>query len=568
MKNDILNSAVGGIDDDILRSAGDPLKNAPERPARKRRIKTWHIVAACHVIAAALAVTALIISLGGKSNGAVAESSSEETAVAFTKEAKLYFGGDEYARAEELTFEAGDIGGYLGEAEITEGENSAKAGFYAINGVSPEIAAAAKMPGGGYTIYFNSSYSAQTLGDLESGLSLNGGSVVPAERLDAEQLAAFIVSFERAQSATNRAGAEDIGEIINNYSVNVGALQGTVGFTTKDYVVANFFGKETAFKADEEETEEGDALSQIFAKIVSDKYAHLDQDHDTEEFLESLVQAGLYRADADDTRITNTTPQWLYELYGAQVFWVQDRYRSYIWYNGEIYDIGGIGSMSGVGMIPCDFDHDGCVDLLTDALYGSGISGIWYGVFNMKTCESYDVTRFMTLTRSVGCIASKDGSYYIYERRYEENGWSAPRITGQLIAYPSEPSGVRYVEFDKHFQEGLGIETRLDGFDIIDVVSYWNSLKESSGKDFFTLEEIYAECANLAKQNVAYDKNGPDSGKYVADIVLLGENVAETKDVLDLMLFTVENCFAEYTYSDETQLYGGIRVISYAKEIG
>ncbi|MBO4501803.1 MAG: hypothetical protein J5760_06120, partial [Clostridia bacterium] len=209
-----------------------------------RRIKTWHIVAACHVLAVVLAATAIIMAFSSRNGNAVADDPAEESSAAgasIEKAGSFYLGSEEYAAVETISAEAGNIGDLISEtviASIESGENSVTASIYSINGVSPSVAVAAKMPDGSFMLCCNRSYAPRTLGELANDLGLIEN--VPAD---------ILADLNAASNAviTESASAADIGETTGEYAASIAGSEVKITFGADGSVVAEYLGKVAVF---------------------------------------------------------------------------------------------------------------------------------------------------------------------------------------------------------------------------------------------------------------------------------------------------------------------------------
>ena len=87
--------------------------------------------------------------------------------------------------------------------------------------------------------------------------------------------------------------------------------------------------------------------------------------------------------------IYNVTPDQVASETNYRIFKASDSCASFIMIDGQIYSIcESFGGFGFVNAVPCDFDKDGCTDLLVASSFGSGIHRSVISHFNGKTKES------------------------------------------------------------------------------------------------------------------------------------------------------------------------------------
>ena len=90
-----------------------------------------------------------------------------------------------------------------------------------------------------------------------------------------------------------------------------------------------------------------------------------------------------------EDNIYNVTPDQVARETNYKIFKASDSCASFILIDGQIYLLceyfGGFGF---VNAVPCDFDEDGCTDLLVASSFGSGAHRSVISHFNVKTKES------------------------------------------------------------------------------------------------------------------------------------------------------------------------------------
>ena len=90
-----------------------------------------------------------------------------------------------------------------------------------------------------------------------------------------------------------------------------------------------------------------------------------------------------------EDNIYNVTPDQVARETNYRIFKASDSCASFILIDGQIYLLceyfGGFGF---VNAVPCDFDEDGCTDLLVASSFGSGTHRSVISHFNVKTKES------------------------------------------------------------------------------------------------------------------------------------------------------------------------------------
>lgn len=90
--------------------------------------------------------------------------------------------------------------------------------------------------------------------------------------------------------------------------------------------------------------------------------------------------------------IYNVTPVVVAQMTDYKIFKTSDSCASFIMIENEIYPIcqyfGGYGF---VNALPCDFDSDGCTDLLVASSFGSGIHCSVISIFNGATKQSNEI---------------------------------------------------------------------------------------------------------------------------------------------------------------------------------
>ena len=114
---------------------------------------------------------------------------------------------------------------------------------------------------------------------------------------------------------------------------------------------------------------------------------------DVKEFIsiaEAMQGEGLISGfSITEDNIYNVTPDQVARETNYRIFKASDSCASFILIDGQIYLLceyfGGFGF---VNAVPCDFDEDGCTDLLVASSFGSGAHRSVISHFNVKTKES------------------------------------------------------------------------------------------------------------------------------------------------------------------------------------
>ena len=538
MKKDTLNKAFGGIDDDLLRSAEDITPVFTEKAARKTAF--WRTAALTATALLLVTVSLLPFVARRVSNSGDPEVSADPR----VKPGTLYLGSVEYSPGRVIET---DLEEYLGEEiEVSAADNYAELpeGYCnAVNYVSPDVAVAGMNSCGEYVWYICNSYVPPTLLDYLSALGLNSaGFSARNYGMDVTGMLNMELGSSYSAKLVNDPG--DTGPVLYVYDAAIGPVEGQIIFTRYNYVLTDFMGDKRVF------LREGGVMDRMPEKggneeSAEETSAYFAPDHQTAEFLEAFEKSGIRKWNGIDYCV-NTTPEWMYEQTGAQRFSLSVADGTYIWLDGEIYDLGGLSICKlFTAMYPCDFDNDGVTDILYHFTYGSGIDGWRCGVFNTrtKTDTLLDMPFICpgTLSRLIEVTSVSDGAVRTEYCIASSAGWisGSPAycdgyVYGTFVSDPSSPGGVSF--------------RRCEPYQIVDLKNYWNKLKSAEKKEYFTLEELYAGCVRLFAERSLIKPGINEKGSPGENYYIYADEENIERNLLSVLECTMLFSFEKYSY--------------------
>ena len=577
MKKDTLNKAFGEIDDDLLRSADLIVPDLSQSSAHKTAFWRAAAISAVFLLALSTTVFALIMAKnagpvlnGAGDSGTESSAQSGEDSAGCEKKHTLYLGPAEYAVGRVIE---GDVEEYLGEElEASTSDISADpSDSYCnkVNNVSPEVAVAGMNSIGEYVWYICTSYVPPTLGDYLADLGLNAAGL-SARNYGMDVTDMLNMQLETAYSAELAESYGDTGPVLYVYDAAIGPVEGQIIFTRYNYVLTDFMGDKRVF------LREGGVMDLMSEKSGKDGNTeetsdYFGPDHQTAEFLEAFEKSGIRKWNGIDYCV-NTTPEWMYERTGAQRFSLSVTDGTYIWLDGEVYDLGGQSiCKTFTAMYPCDYDNDGVTDILYHFLYGSGIDGWHCGVFNTKTkTDTLLDIRYIGPGSAVRLIEVKSLSDGVLRTEYclalsagfvtGSPSYCDGYVCGTVVSDPSSPGGAAF--------------RQCEPYQIVDLKNYWSKLKSAAKKEYFTLEELYAGCVRLYAERSLIDLGRPLDTDVAADgsLYLYADEVTIPKNLFTVLERTMIFSFEKYSYlktQERSDSYGSAEIACcYGEAIG